>query len=125
MFQTETGRAKIRGKCEWKNYYIFNKEHEVVFAVKDGFNNEDFAVMLRNDSIALGNEFEAWINMPKDDFKVTINQPDHYAYTRADVKTNYEYKLKTTKAGTFNFAGVIEYDTIKASFEYKFFVKDL
>jgi hypothetical protein len=104
-------------------YYIFNKQGEVALAYKPGYNNPDFAVMIKHDTVKLGDSLEAMINVPKSNFKVTINLPMAMSYTQNDVKVDYKYRYKTIATGAFEFSGFIEYDTVSIPFFYNFFVK--
>jgi hypothetical protein len=78
--------------------------------------------LLHGDTIALGSEFKAMINVPKPNFKVTIHSPSNEIILKDSTHNPRDYSYTPEEEGVYDFTGTIEYDTTKVPFEYKFIV---
>lgn len=102
--------------------YIYNKEGEKVFAYKNDYYTNEYAVLMKDDTIKLGEKFQSSITIPHHGFRFYVYKP--HPDTLTDDSEFYDYQFTPSSLGEHDFTGVSVYDSFKISINYKFLVKE-
>jgi len=100
------------------------KGDSVVMVYKQEFNLSinGYAILLKKDTVHLGDDFESLISIPKSDWKVTVTSPSDTLIFSGGESSLKNYLFKPKVEGVYDYRGIIEYDSIKVPFDYKFIV---
>lgn len=107
--------------------YVYDDKNEVVSVFKPEFFDDHklFRVGINRDTIILGDEFngEVYSFSSKLKMRVHLKEPFIKSYEKNDgSRVAAEITFKPLTAGEHLFAGIVEFDSTKEAFEYKFIV---
>jgi len=119
----EAPRKKMVG-VNGEAIYVFNKADTIATVYKQEYFGPDFQVIINEDTIALGSFFISHLNVPHSNFEILISSPTSQIIREDSTFGDKEYRYKPDHIGTYDFRGVIKYDSVSAPFEYKFVVID-
>jgi len=102
--------------------YVFKPDGSLSLMFKEKYSILSFTVFLRNDTLKLGEDFESSITVANPNHTIEITSPDSAKITGHPNSAFETYTFRPEKTGTYDYRGVIEYDSTVANFEYKFIV---
>lgn len=117
----EAARKKMIG-INGESIYVLNKDGSIWSVYKEEYNTNDYSVMIKGDTVALGSNFVGLLHAVSWKYKVLISSPTEAEIQSDESHKLKEYKFTPEKEGIYEFKGVIEYDSTSVPFEYKFIV---
>lgn len=103
-------------------FYVFAKDGSIRTVFKEKFNVHEYAVLLVKDTIKLGEDFTSLINVANPNYVVTISSPSNFIIKGDGTYGIRKYNFVPSTPGTFDYKGIIEYDSLRVPFDYKFIV---
>jgi hypothetical protein len=122
-YRAQRAREEKRVGINGKAIYVYKKDDQLWGVYKPEYNIHDYQIFINSDSIKVGDIFRSsiWVTSPK--FLITISSPSDYIIEGDSTYDPKEYIFQPQRKGIYEFRGVIEYDSVKRPFEYKFFVE--
>lgn len=122
-YRAEQGHREKRFGINGDAIYLLREDNKVVSVFKEEYHNEKFEILLSKDTLNVGDSLRSIILLASPNFRVVISKPSSQVIESDGQSTISSYNFVPEHPGVFDFAGTIEYDTMKAPFHYKFIVQ--
>jgi len=122
-YRAQRAREEKRVGINGKAVYVYKKDDQLWGIYKPEYNVYDYQVFIKDDSVMVGGIFKSLIGVTSAKFLITISNPSCDVIVSDDTRGFKEYTFQPKEKGVYEFKGVIEYDTVRRPFEYKFFVE--
>lgn len=119
-------RQELRVGINGEAIYTLNKDGSVKAMFKLEYSVHDYSVLVKSDTVKLGEDFYSLIMVTSPKHSIKISSPEAKIISRENnidrKNESTQYIYHPTHTGLYDYSGTIEFDSLIVPFSYRFIV---